>query len=120
MRLLNFAWFAGILTLIVASPASAQQFTVYLSTSFDQPTGSAYAFAETTADYSTGYYYDVCVGAAASGYREGYTVGQYDDYLYSHDLTCDATDAYVNWWFSVPTDTESILFYGIHYEFMYY
>jgi hypothetical protein len=106
-------WLAGV---AIAASAYAQQFSAYLSSSFDQPSGSAYAYAQTTADYSTGYYYTVCTGIIAQGERDGYTSDQWDEYENSNSLTCDATDAEVSWSFSVPTSTIYIEFFGQHYE----
>lgn len=99
-----------------AAFAHAQQFGVYLSSSFDQPSGSAYAYAQTAADYSTGYYYTVCTAIIALGQRDGYTVDQWDEYENSNSLTCDATNAEVSWSFTVPTSTIYIEFFGQHYE----
>lgn len=108
------------LSVAFALCANAQEFGLYLSSSFNQSTGDAYAFAETTADYSTGYYYTVCTAIIATGQRDGYNPNQWDSYISSSTLTCDYTDAEVSWPFSVPTDTIYIGFYGQHYEYVDY
>ena len=42
------------------SIADAQSLGLSLTSTFDPSTGSAYAYGETTSDYATGYYYDLC------------------------------------------------------------
>jgi hypothetical protein len=110
---------SAVLALVAADMVGlclhAQQVGIYLSATFDSPSGSAYAYATTTLDYSASYYYSVCtsIGAIAeedSGAEQGYESNQ----------TCDATNAAVSWSFGIPTDTDYMNFNGTHQEFVDY
>lgn len=101
-----FAW------VLFSLCAHGQELQLWLSTSFDQPSGSAFAFAQTLTDYATGYYYSVCTSAIA--YTED-DDGDYD-YDWASSAVCDPTNAAVYWYFTVPTTTDWIGFSGYHYE----
>lgn len=92
--------------------AHAQYIGVYLSTSFDQASGSAYAYAETTGDYSLGYYHTVCASADAFVEDDSGAENHYS----SPPSNCDASDAQMSWNFTVPLTTVDIEFTGDHTE----
>ena len=115
MRNLSSAVSTCFIGAVLGLCARGQQLGIYLSTSFDPSSGSAYAYAQTTTDYATGYYYYVCTQVSATGEEDN---GNENGYFSS--TVCDATDAQVSWSFAIPTDTDDISFTGQHSEWFDY
>jgi hypothetical protein len=83
--------------LLACSLACAQEVTTSMSYSWDQPSGDFYAYAQSTLDHASSYYYYVCVYV---------DLGQSstDSFTFAPS-SCDDEDAEVNWYTSVDTST---------------
>jgi hypothetical protein len=74
---------------LLGSSAQGQQAGIYLSYSWDQPSGDFYGYAEATGDYASDYYYGYC---AEIGLWQ--TPGSFSN----SSENCSNTDAVVNWY----------------------
>jgi len=90
---------------LMISPARGQSLTITLETSFDSSTGQAYEYADTSSDYVTGYYYDLCTYPAAFGEEDD---GTWD--FYESSGNCGSTDSEVSWYFTTDGTTDFVQF----------
>jgi hypothetical protein len=102
---------AGILLGVFS--AHGQSLAVSLTGTYSG--GTAYAYAETTSDYATGYYYDLCTYIAAQGEEDD---GTWD--FYETSGNCSSTDAEQSWTFTPAGTTDFISFFGQHVEYVDY
>lgn len=97
------------------SIADPQSLGLSLTSTFDPSTGSAYAYGETTSDYATGYYYDLCTYLDAQGEEDD---GNWD--YYETAGNCGSTDAEVSWSFTTDGTTDFVQFNGQNVEYIDY
>jgi hypothetical protein len=94
-------------TVLGAFSAHGQSLAVSLTGTYSG--GTAYAYAETTSDYATGYYYDLCTYIGAFGEEDD---GTWD--FYETSGNCSSTDAEQSWTFTPMGTTDFIQFAGEH------
>jgi len=106
---------SGIVACIVLGGFSAHGQSLAVSLTGTYSGGTAYAYAETTSDYATGYYYDLCTYIAAEGEEDD---GTWD--FYETSGNCSSTDAEQSWTFTPTGTTDLIEFVGQHVEYIDY
>jgi hypothetical protein len=100
---------SGMVACIVLGAFGAHGQSLAVSLTGTYSGGTAVAYAETTSDYATGYYYDLCTYISALGEEDD---GTWDSYETSGN--CGSTDAEVSWTFTPTGTTDFIQFAGEH------
>jgi len=70
-----------VMSCLTSTALQGQSLYITIESSWDSSTGAAYEYADTSIDYSTGYYYDVCSWPWATGQEDNDTWDTYQTAL---------------------------------------